>query len=239
LSESNQVHGLWVDGDLPPFARLTIASFLKHHGGFNLWTYGSIGNAPEGVAIRDARSVILEENVFVYTDGQGKGSVSGFSDIFRAKLLHLHGGWWVDMDVTLMRPIPDEFLEAEIVLRNHWGNPVVGNIMKFPPKHPVMDATYQMTAQTVGSENTDWSKPLRILSCAAVMGGLIPSCRFRIGHTDQFVDVLPFTRLSVDIPAHWWAMHWCNEMWRRGHKQAVVAPHSHLSRLMKEYGIDL
>ena len=143
------------------------------------------------------------------------------------------------MDVTLMRPIPDELLELPIVLRDHWNNPVVGNLMKFPAKHPAMEATYQLTSRAVDSENTEWNKPVRILSCAVTMAGLVPRYRRRIGHLDEFIDVLPFARLSVDIPRDWWAMHWCNEMWRRGHKQAVIKPNSQLDRLLKEYRIDL
>lgn len=239
MNTLNQVHGLWVEGDLSPFAQLTVASFLRHHGSFNLWTYGFPANVPTGAVVRDARKILLDENVFVYRDGEAQGSLAGFSDIFRAKLLHIHGGWWVDMDVTLIRAIPDEFLELPIVLRDHWTNPLVGNVMKFPPKHPVMEATYQMTAKAVDENNTDWNKPVRILSCAATMAGLVPQFRRRIGHLDEFIDVLPFCRLSVDIPRDWWAMHWCNEMWRRGHKQAKVKPNSALDRLMKEYGIDL
>ena len=238
MKEENQVHGLWIDGDLSPFALLTIASFLRHHGQFNLWTYGAPTNVPDGTTIGDARQILLAENVFSYDDGEAQGSVAGFSDIFRAKLLYLHGGWWVDMDVTLMRPIPDELLEAEFVLRDHWTNPIVGNVMKFPAKHPVMDATYQMSAKSVDAENKDWNKPIRILSCAATMAGLVPRFRRRIGHLDEFVDVMPFARLPIDIPRDWWAMHWCNEMWRRGHKQAVINPNSHLDRLLKEYRID-
>ena len=238
MNPLNQVHGLWVDGDLSAFAQLTIASFLRHHGQFTLWTYGFPANVPSGAEVRDARLVLLEEEVFAYAGGQAEGSLGGFSDIFRAKLLYLFGGWWVDMDVTLLRPIPDEFLELPIVLRDHWTNPVVGNVMKFPAKHPVMDATYQMTSKAVDATNTDWNKPLRILSCATTMAGLVPRYRRRIAHLDEFIDVLPFVRLPVDLPRHWWAMHWCNEMWRRGDERAKFAPNSHLDRLMKEYGID-
>jgi hypothetical protein len=235
---SNIVSGLWVEGELSPFAQLTVASFLEHHQQFTLWTYGFPSNIPQEIDVRDAREILPEESVFRYSHGEAAGSLAGFSDVFRAKLLHDHGGWWVDMDVTLLRPIPQQLLDSPIVLRDHWSNPVVGNVMKFPAGHPATYVTYQLSEKAVRSENKEWNKPLRILSMAVCQMGLVPQYRHRIAHLDEFIDVLPFVRLPVDFPESWWAMHWCNEMWRRGNDQAHLAKGSSLQRLFDHYQID-
>lgn len=58
--------------------------------------------------------------------------MAGFRDLFRTRLLWLHGGWWTDMDVTLIREIPRELLDAPIVLREHWCNHRQANVDSRP-----------------------------------------------------------------------------------------------------------
>lgn len=236
MNSENQCHGLWVDGELPPLAELTVRSFLRHHGSFMLWTYNLDMKAPEGTRLRDAAEIIPRGEVFAYTQGAAAGSFGGFSDIFRAQLLFQHGGWWTDMDVTLMQPIPSEFLESPIVLRDHWKNIVVGNVMKFPIQSNAMRVAYELTSRAVNEQNNDWDKPIRLLSRAVRRNRLL-KYRHCIGHLDEFVDVLPFVRLPIRIPKDWWAMHWCNEMWRRGHQHLKLHAESHLAELFREYDI--
>ena len=237
MSHHNDVHAMWVRGRLSPLAELTLVSFLRHHGPVRLWTYDRDLTAPHGVQIKDANEIIDQSELFAYQHGDARGSFGGFSDVFRARLLWQFGGWWTDMDVTLLSPIPAKLLDAPIVLREHWCNPVVGNLMKFPAGSDAMDHAYQWTRRQVRADNRNWNKPIALLSKAVTQHRLLEH-RIRIGHRDEFVDVLPFVRLPVEIPSDWWAMHWCNEMWRRKHKAlGCIHPKSFFSRLMSEYGI--
>ena len=161
-SEKAVVNGLWIGPKLPPMALLTIHSFLRHGAEFKLWTYESIENVPAGCVLEDANEVLPEDRVFSYTGGPGEGSVAGFSDIFRAKLLYDKGGWWTDMDVTLMQDI-NTITEEDYLFRKHWNNVCVGNFMKVPAQSPVMRAYYDSVALSVNKNNKDWEKPIRLL----------------------------------------------------------------------------
>ena len=107
--QERRVHMLWIGPQIGLMEQLTVASFLDFGYDVHLWLYSetSRSNVPDAVKLMDANTVIPSEEVFYYRKGSqfgtGKGSVAGFSDIFRYKLLHDYGGWWVDMDVTCLK----------------------------------------------------------------------------------------------------------------------------------------
>ncbi len=43
---------------------------------------------------------------------------------------------------------------------------VVGNLMKMPSGHPAMKDAYEATCRSVGADNRDWNRPIRLLSAA-------------------------------------------------------------------------
>jgi hypothetical protein len=108
MTEDNKiVHGLWVGSELSALELLSIKSFLFHGHEFHLWLYESIQTPlPDGVIVQDANKILAKKHVFRYKNksnfGHGKGSLAGFSDIFRYKLLYDKGGWWADMDITCL-----------------------------------------------------------------------------------------------------------------------------------------
>ena len=113
--------------------QLTLASFVHFGYDVHLWLYSETSreNVPDKVKVMDANAVISSEGFT--TKGalnlvQAKRSVAGFSDIFRYKLLHDYGGWWVDMDVTCLKAFD---VETPYFLGHH-NLPLVGNIMKAP-----------------------------------------------------------------------------------------------------------
>ena len=95
------VHMLWIGDTLSAMEQLTVQSFLQCGYRVYLWTYSPDLFAPAGVVRKDANEIIPEEKIFTYNHynkfGHGKKSYSGFSDIFRYKLLYEHGGIWSDM----------------------------------------------------------------------------------------------------------------------------------------------
>jgi len=161
ISPDNKiVHGLWIGKTLSNIEILTMKSFMKHGHDFYLWVYDEIVTPiPAGVVVKDAAEIIPRRQVFCYKKhnqwGEGKGSYAGFSDIFRYKLLYEYGGWWVDMDIVLLKPL--DFTEP-YVFRNHDKLPVVGNVLKCPKGSKLMLDCYNKAIAEVDENNTDWFK---------------------------------------------------------------------------------
>lgn len=217
LSEDNiMVNGLWIGSELSSMELLTINSFLAHGHRFRLWLYDEMGHdLPPGVEVMDANAIIPSERVFHYrnTDqfGHGKGSVSGFSDIFRYKLLYDHGGWWVDMDVTCLQPLQ---AESPYYFRSHHSLMLVGNVLKCPKGSEVMLRSYDEANGRIDENNTDWHGPINILVGNVKELGLqhhIIDGHSMQDHWNQ-VKKHVFTHRKPD--KNWWFIHWMNEEWR-------------------------
>lgn len=99
------IQSLWIGKQLSKVEQLCIQSFLDHGHPFHLYTYGQIDNIPSGTQVFDAASIIGEDKIFRFENGWGKGSVSGFADLFRLLMLQKNGGWWVDMDIICLKPL--------------------------------------------------------------------------------------------------------------------------------------
>ncbi len=91
MNENNYIiNSLWIGNTLGNLELLTLKSFIRHGHEFHLWVYSEINNLiPEGVILKDANEIIPATEIFRYkyndpVSKQGKGSVAGFSDIFRA-----------------------------------------------------------------------------------------------------------------------------------------------------------
>ena len=210
------IHALWIGNRLSALELLTIESFLSNHHQFVLWSYEKIlTTLPGQLILKDANQIIPREKIFQYKNrnqfGHGKGSYAGFSDIFRYKLLYEHGGWWVDMDVTCLKPLD---FPTPYVFRSHHDLKVVGNIMKCPPKSELMLRCYQKAIAEVDAENRDWNKPIRILNETLEELGLHQYI-LEISNRDSWNDVRKLAIRKTPIPAHWYVIHWVNEEWRR------------------------
>jgi len=240
---NNIVHGLWIGEELPPLAILTIRSFIRHGATFKLWTYNDIKNVPIECSVEDGRSILPESGVFSYTEGKAAGSVAGFSDIFRAKLLYEHGGWWTDMDVTLMQPL-ESITDQEYLFRKHWNNICVGNLMKVPKGSQVMKTYFDIVSIQVNEKNQDWEKPIRLLGLTMSLAGLNTDIYNKeLGHRDQgLTHAMPFMMIpEIRIPSSWPIMHWCNELhrWQNFKMKRDLHPESQLAELFREYNITI
>lgn len=103
-SKKIPVHSLWVGNSLSTLEVLSIRSHIKVGHEYTLWSYQPVENTPQGVIIKDAREVMPECDVFAYEVGEGTGSYSACSNLFRYKLLSVHDVWWVDTDVVALKP---------------------------------------------------------------------------------------------------------------------------------------
>ena len=138
--QNEPIQSLWIKGRLSTMERLSIKSFLDNGHEFHLYTYEDVEGVPEGVQIKDARTILPESRIFTYQqDGFGKGSYSGFANLFRYQLLYDRGGWWVDCDVVCLRPF--DFAEGSVIASG-W-EPSTPNfptncVMKTSPGDPLM-----------------------------------------------------------------------------------------------------
>ncbi|MBX2903866.1 MAG: hypothetical protein KF872_09945 [Chitinophagales bacterium] len=234
------VHGLWIGNKLSPLELLTIHSFIAKGHEFKLWVYEPLQNTlPNGLQLGDANEIIPKEKVFSYKHksqfGHGKGSVAGFSDIFRYKLLFDKGGWWVDMDISCLKPFETD---APYFFRKHHNLNVVGNVMKCPKGSLLMKLCYEEALSEVDEHNTDWHKPIDILNRNIerlhLSGYIVENC----SNQDRWDDTGRFVFGMEVIPQEWRFIHWQNEEWRSQQLDKYNFYHnSQLAKLLESYGL--
>ena len=163
----------------------------------------------------DANEIIPEKDVFRYKNsnqfGHGKGSVAGFSDIFRYKLLFEKGGWWVDMDVTCLKPF---ITEKPYYFRAHHELKVVGNVMKCPKHSPLMNQCYEIAKASVTDQNQDWHLPIQILNEQITLLKLDEYTVSNESPPDQWHVVCRWFFTTKPLPESFVFVHWLNEVWR-------------------------
>ena len=84
----------------------------------------------------------------------GKGSPSLHSNIFRYALLHKLGGWWIDLDVLLLRkdlPLGDDFYAKD------YQNLVSTAALKLPCGHPLLADAIERSKR-VSEPSAEWGQ---------------------------------------------------------------------------------
>lgn len=239
LNNNKTIHGLWIGSVLSSLELLTINSFLAHGHDFVLWTYEKLETTvPAGVIIKNANQIIPFEKIFRYKNkdqfGHGQGSLGGFSDIFRYKLLFENGGWWVDMDVTCLKPLD---FESPYVFRPHHDMPVVGNVMKCPKGSPLMKYCFDRASAEVDENNRDWHLPIQILNDGIQKFNLSVYIT-DLANPESWVENRKMITKNIELPVKWYVIHWINEEWRRsGINKNYSAKNSTLHQLYLKYGI--
>lgn len=240
ISEDNRiVNGLWIGRTLSALELLTIKSFLNNGHDFHLWVYNELETPlPPGIQVMDANHVLPEDKIFRYKNkdqyGHGKGSLAGFSDIFRYKLLYDHGGWWVDMDVTCLKPLQ---FETPYVFRIHHELKMVGNVMKCPRGSELMKRCFKIASEKVTADNRDWNLPIQILNDGIKDLGL-EQYILDISNQDSWLTVKKFIIMDFKIPESWYVIHWVNEEWNRnGINKDFCGNRSLLRKLLLQNGI--
>lgn len=223
--QRDPVASLWI-GQITPLERLCILSFLRQGHVFKLYTYGDVGALPEGVTVCDANEILPESAVFRNRIGFGAGSVAGFSDVFRFKLLLDQGGWWVDTDVFCLRPFD---FPAPYVLGAE-DKPVASGVIKAPAGSELMGKCFNAACR-LDRTRFLWNDYVNILAKTVREQGLM----HYVVSPDVFSPIL-----WRDIPRyvlgkrvfrpspHSYAVHLYNEVWRccRFDKNATYPPTS-------------
>lgn len=229
MAATNLVNALWLGNKkLSPLEMLTLKSFTHFGNEFHLWHYEPIqANLPEGVVLRDGNEILAKERIFRYPErmmlGFGQNSYVGFSEIFRYKVLHDVGGWWSDMDVTLLKPLTD--VEDEYYFRNHGVLSVVGNIMKVPKGSELMGICYERACVEVNEKQDDWHHAIRILCYHIENLGLNKYIHRHECNLDRIDFILPyiFEQKSIDeVPRNWRFIHWMNSVIPKNYRAGSI-----------------
>ena len=239
MDSLNIIHTLWIGDSLSSMENLMLKSFLCNNYNVYLWTYKNILNIPIGISIKDANEIIPENKIFSYKSqnkyGHGKGSLSGFSDIFRYKLLYEKGGIWVDTDVTCLTKFN---IEKPYFCRFHHQIGLVGNILKTPKHAPLMEWCYNKAIHLVDKENNNWLLPIEILK-EGVYHFKLQDYIKNISNPDSFPVVRELYLNSKTDINNWTAIHWMNEEFRRLNINKNIAINgSHYQQLLNKYNID-
>lgn len=241
MESSNKiVQGLWIGEQLGLMEQLTLASFVKKGHTFHLYVYNDLKTPlPKGVELKNADAILPKEKVFAYKNknqyGHGKGSVSGFSDIFRYKLLYEKGNWWVDMDVTCLQPL--NFIEPYF-FRQHHDLPLVGNVLKAPQGCALMKACFEEASELVTADNKDWHLPIRILVEEVFRLELDHYIQAGYSNEDRWPVVEPYYFRNKEIPSAWKVIHWTNENFRAlGISRQWFRYRSTFARLLEEHDL--
>ncbi|MGC4938597.1 glycosyltransferase [Kribbella sp. DT2] len=132
---------LWVGSSLSALEQLSLASFVKNGHDVHLYVYEEVRSVPAGVGLRDAGTILPEDQIFTYGSqaGPGKGSVAAFANLFRYKMLLEKGGWWFDSDMICLKPF--DFAEPYVFARQD--DVVVNNaVLRVPAESRLMERLY-------------------------------------------------------------------------------------------------
>lgn len=239
----NIIQSLWIGSVLSPLELLTLKSFVHYGHLFHLYVYEDlVTSIPKEIIVKDANTIIPSDQIFRYkqddpTSKQGKGSVAGFSDIFRYKLLYERGGWWVDMDVTCLKPF---LFDSAYVFRTHDYLPIVGNIMKCPPKSLLMKLCYEEAIQTIDEENIEWLKPVLILNKHIDKLGLLEYRNSGIVNADRWELIALYYYFNYKINSKYIAIHWVSNAWKAKQLNKNYAIfNSTYENLLHKYNIEI
>jgi glycosyltransferase involved in cell wall biosynthesis len=215
-SDANAIHGLWIGTHLSKLEKLALLSFTRHGHAFNLWAYDALDEPlPPGVVLRDATQILPRERIFLKAEtdpsaGVGRMSYGPFSDLFRYKLLYEHGGIWVDMDITCLKPF--DFAEPYVFRAHRIG--LMGNLIKVPPKSELMRLTFEL-ADKVANETVPWLTLNKILRNCVHFLELDGYIRKNIINDGSLIDtIVDYAGSSYRAPPPtWYGIHWGNEFW--------------------------
>ncbi len=155
------IQSLWIGGRLSVMERLCISSFLRNGHEFHLYTYNEVQDIPKGTIIKDASKVINADKIFKY---KNHDSYSGFSNVFRYKLLRENGNYWVDTDVICLRPfdIESDYVFARARRVKLFGTlsetfRVQSCVIKTPQDSEIMDYCYEVS-MSKNPQELEWGE---------------------------------------------------------------------------------
>jgi len=217
--------------------RLCIRSFLANGHEFHLFVYDDVCDVPAGTVIHSANEILDRSRIFTYA---GNGSVAGFANMFRYKLLLDRGGWWVDLDIVCMRPFD---FSSEYVFASEpsdRGEVLTNAILKSEAGSPFLEYVWRVCLEKDPSKLVWGETGPRLVTDAVRALGLErfakPAKTFcPVSYREWRSFITPDASLEFD--ADTWAVHLWHEMWRReeADKDKNYPPACQFERLKSRY----
>lgn len=216
--DNKVIKGLWIGKELSPNELLCINSYLYHGHQFELYIYDPIRNIPDSVIVKDANAIIPESEIFTYSSGKHRKSLSTFSNIFRYKLLFELGGWWSDMDAICVKPydLDQEYVFMQEKLRDSIPGKVCSGIIRCPSSAPAIRFCYEQARKlSENPQNLKWGEIGPALVAEAVSKFslekyVVPTNYFS---PISYIDI-PELFTTVEIPKETYSIHLFNEGWK-------------------------
>lgn len=211
---------MWIGDRLSLLENLSIMSFLTKGHEYHLYTYGDVQNVPQGTVILDGNTILPKEEIFVYKRGEGKGSVSAFSNLFRYKLLLDKGGWWIDTDVYCLKrfDFKEEYVFGYEGTRSS-KSLVASCVMKVPVNSSFSKMCYDFSL-SCDRDKLKWCQigPDLVTDTVNKLGleGYVKSTKIfcPVDWWDVKTHIVGNLGSKIDLQDSF-AIHLWNEMWRR------------------------
>lgn len=232
------IQSLWVGDKLSNLEKLCLQSYVYHGHSFHLYTYDILENLPSGVTLRDANEVLPESSIFKYKD---RNTFSGFSNLFRYKLLLDKGGYWSDMDMVCLQPLD---FASDYVFATEGDHEITNCLIRAPSQSELMRECYS-GARQFDSDTITWGKagPIFFKNIVAAQGlsnfASDPSAFCAIHYSDFQVFTQPRSAELLETNLkNVYGLHLWNEMWRIKNldKNRIFTPTSLYRTLQLRFG---
>lgn len=210
------INCFWHGASFSFLEKLTLKSFVNNGYNVKLWCYNDDHSVdcPQQVEICDASEILPYDRLYTY-NGNGdcrKGSLGGFSDLFRYYLIYKKGGVYVDMDSTCLKPFD---FSADYVIKPHKQCSTVANVLKAPIGSNFLKDCIEETEKHITAENSEWVKPVHIfnemITRHQLQSYIVPVDYF--GHDDPEIMYRTKTERYISgrsvLPRY--ILHWCKE----------------------------
>jgi len=222
----NVIQGLWIGKSLSLMEQLSIKSFLAHGHEYHLYVYQKVKNIPQGAVIENANEILPEQMIFKYRDKQHEGGLSGFSNLFRYKLLLEKGGFGVDLDVVCLKnwDFDDPYVFA--TERDYQKKPdtICAGILKAPRASDFIKECYESASSMDTKTLCFRQNGMFLLHSLILKYGfknytVPPEVFCPIDHWEwkKFID----RSFDFQIPEKTYGMHLWHELWRLAMKNRI------------------
>ena len=237
------VRTFWQGRPLSAYQALCLRSFVDRGHAVEVFSYDPSLAVPDGVLRRDADEIWPTDRILHYQIGRGTGSPSLHSNLFRYAMLHRLGGWWIDLDVVLLRmelPQPPIYFARENTARIGTGT------LKFPLGHNLLADSVRECVKV--AETAAWGQTgPRLFELLVKKYGLES-----LAQTYETTYPIPWRQIAILFDparaeevgarcAHASFLHLYNEIWRRSQIPLDLRPPegSYLDMLATRHGIDI
>jgi hypothetical protein len=218
IKKNIKINMFWIGEELSNLEILSIKSHLKVGHNVYLWCYETPKNTPKEVVIKNAGEILQKKDIFSYQRGEGRGSFSACSNLFRYKLIYEYGGWWSDTDVVALKKFNFDkpYVFASERNRNFFCFPTTC-VFKCERKSKIMKDCLEI-AEKIDKETLEWSTIGPKLLSKSVFNNwledyvLSPDVFCPINWFD--VENNPLIENAPNFENSY-AIHMWHEMWRR------------------------